>query len=1116
MVKLLTSSTEFYINSTELTYKNDYSTNHDTIPLNMVDTIELTVSGNTNNVEIALDGIYIKEELKNHTNKIQTISSNANYIWTKDSENIALYFSDYDLYIISLENYKVIQQVEYVYNDGRLKIYNNAGLHGYYYCKLKYNSQNQSNTLSNHQYEESQNKKTEAYIDQALSENKKISKLAMFFNDIILPWLWEIVITLFLNILLLLFVIYRLSFIVYHKYKKNLRSEIFPQEHSWFGDNSPTDIYISVKVFVENTYYEHNLLGYFLSAFLEKPSTYAILGNAGEGKTFSTSRLILAILDCFYLDKSQKLERKKFKKLIPVLLSFSQLSKCNSRDDLIEVVYQKISDTAKLKSNIIGKLLYFRYKQKMINTIESYFDSGRFVIFIDGYDEIDSLQERLNSSRLICEFMNCFHNCSFIITSRPQIYEHEKFANISSENTLYLSPLTKEQIHEFVSKWNYPKGKTCSELFQRIINTQQLEEIVTNPLLLTMITHTYSYSNFPDFAGKTQLYKNCCNCLLSEWEKNKFSRKRIKRYDTIESLDIKLELLSNLAFKIYSTGNHSFSERDVLKIWSAHPTEQLYFHGKTKNVLDELINESGILERTNDIVKFRHNSFYEYFVALYFANNSIDAKELYDNILSNSQIIFFYFSMISDESTVTEFISKNLWYNQLVCDILLERKITNNDIVKEAVEKIINDISYINMTEVQTLGYIAKKYSVVALKIKEVLFKSFWLTEEKERVNILIGLMIFCDHKTLSEFFNDSSIFTDLEHLVRYSGESINDFAYTIVKLLNNPVDKLTFIESLARSFRFEAIYNIYKKSEKSTKDLAIAGLLYLTKEPELLNWLANKKFYEYTSKAQKKEITTLEDKYGWDDSKLCTKAMDTLYTLVYLGKKVILDGLQLNVEMIDNKIVFLLCLVISDESGKVYYDLININNIQMKSSIELTYHWNRTKKEKRNKLNNFKDIVDIVTLDRVILCSFIIMIVFMLFIIVSNNIYVFELYNEGWIYKSIETGYSLIPFNTLYLILLGVLFLTAKLFNSLLKKFDYSFATIVSSIAFSLVIFIIYSNLVKDIVFRLLTLLFFVFLSFLEIIKHKNNYPSLKEPQYSKITNFLNNSIMFNDIHIG
>ena len=143
MVKLLTSSTEFYINSTELTYKNDYSTNHDTIPLNMVDTIELTVSGNTNNVEIVLDGIYIKEELKNHTNKIQTISSNVNYIWTKDSENIALYFSDYDLYIISLENYKVIQKVEYVYNDGRLKIYNNAGLHGYYYCKLKYNSQDQ-------------------------------------------------------------------------------------------------------------------------------------------------------------------------------------------------------------------------------------------------------------------------------------------------------------------------------------------------------------------------------------------------------------------------------------------------------------------------------------------------------------------------------------------------------------------------------------------------------------------------------------------------------------------------------------------------------------------------------------------------------------------------------------------------------------------------------------------------------------------------------------------------------------------------------------------------------------------------------------------------------------
>lgn len=66
VVKLLTSSTEFYINPTELTYKNDYSTNHDSILLNMVDTIELTVSGYTNNIEIAVDGIYKGRIKKSH------------------------------------------------------------------------------------------------------------------------------------------------------------------------------------------------------------------------------------------------------------------------------------------------------------------------------------------------------------------------------------------------------------------------------------------------------------------------------------------------------------------------------------------------------------------------------------------------------------------------------------------------------------------------------------------------------------------------------------------------------------------------------------------------------------------------------------------------------------------------------------------------------------------------------------------------------------------------------------------------------------------------------------------------------------------------------------------
>lgn len=1112
----LTKSTSFNFEPTNLRFRSDYSSMYDQFPPNHVKIIKLEIIVHLNNTAIDISGEYIKNQTDSNTKKRIDDYIDSYYIPFANYDNTILCFSERTLYIITANNYESINTFEFIYNDNSLRIYDEFGHCDVYNCTFKYNDEDfySNNSQISNNINDDTNTSTGELKPQTIQESE--SKFISFLKNIIIPWLWEIVCAVLFSILICVIIFSRMSFILYRKYKKNLKTNIFPREHTWFGNNTPTEIYISTKVFIGDTCQEYGLLEYFSSAIMQDVSKYVILGNAGEGKTFSLSRLILALLDCFSIDKNNKNARKKIKKLIPVLLNFSQLSDCKSNDDLINVIYKNISDSVKLKSNIINKIIYFRYKSKMINTIEHYLNLGRFILLIDGYDEIANTEDRLHTSKMLMDFMNEFDKCNFIMTSRTQIYEKEKFLNISPENTLYLSPLTKEQIHKFVSKWNFPNGKSSSDLFQRIVNTKQLEGIITNPLLLTMVTHTYSSSNISTFNSKTELYKSCCNCLLSEWENNKVFFKRIIRYNTIKNPNIKIELLSSLAYELYLSNSPSLEEERVLQIWANHPKENSYFHGQTQNVLDDIINQSSILERTNDSIRFRHKSFYEYFIALYFSQNNYDIKKLYENILSNLNILFFYFSLVPDEKIVTDFILNNSEYKKLICDIILERHIKYNTVIENIVDPIIDKTSFINLTDVQTLGYIAKQYPVVAQKIEDVLLKKLSSTNNKtERINVLIGLLIFCNKELLSSIFDKYISKIDIEYLVEYSGESINDFACLIVQLLEDNDHKINFIESLAKSFRFDAIYNIYNNSSNEIKDFAVIGLLYMGKEPELLNWLYTKKFADSITPNEQNQVNNIKENYGWENDRLSDEALTNLYTLTYLSSQVILNGFRPNMELVENKLAFLLCLLISDSKGELYYELLNIDNLYIKSYVELTYHWNLIKRSKKK--SNFlrKGIIDTVSINRIIIALVLSLILIQMLIIVINCSNLNELSNEGWIFVNINSN-SLFPFNTLYILMIGLFFMVIRSFNELLKKFEYNFFTITASFAFSLITFILFCIVIYNITFRLLTLLSMIMVSILEIIKHKNNYPSLKEPQYSKIINFLNDEYHFNDIHIG
>ncbi|OJU13088.1 MAG: hypothetical protein BGN88_08640 [Clostridiales bacterium 43-6] len=1107
-LKLYTSSSSFQIDYSKLQTRNDYQNRIDIVPQSISKSMVLLRNSNFHGLPFDLSGEYHREEIDPGATEIETENGipmkNINYMWKRNNSNgdtnLTIYFlNNYSCFIIfPSENMK--QTYSFIYDNGKMELrdkYFNVDSYG---CNFKYPNNKGAVVLnqSSGTYKPNNTQKNDAAGEQ------QQNWFHDFLNDAIIPWIWEIFAGGIGFIVVFIFIFNRTSQLLKKRYKHYLKEALFPEEHTWFGNNSPNDIYVSVKVYLNEGLKEFNLLNYFSAAISGKEAAvHAILGNAGEGKTFSISRVALGILNGFgFNKKSEKHIYKKVTNLIPIILNFSEISDSRSDDDIINYIYEKIHKVAKKKR---GRLLTST-KGRVLRVITRYLSLGKFVIFIDGYDEIVNTETRLAFSNILMNFMSEYERCSFIITSRTQIYKEERFANILSQNTLYLSPLSNEQIREFLGKWSFPENKSGTELYQRIVNTVQLESVVKNPLLLTMIAHTYSNSNFSFLESRLNLYQQCCECLLKNWEDKKRMFKRLRRYTTLDNTELKMELLSLTAYHLYQNNSSNIKESKLLELWSDHCSEPVYYHGKSKDVLDDILNQSGLLEKTDDNhLRFRHRSFFEYFIARYMSKLEIDTLRLYNNVQNEQNILFFYLSMIDDELVVTKFMEDNLNYTKLIQDILIERKIKNASVVRKVTIDILKSTNYRDITQLQALGYIAQQYNEVESLIKKNLSDKLSTCESEQiKVNIIVGLMIFCDKDFLYNLLSVHLEEINLNYLVQYSGDMIDDLAKEIIGLIIDEKIKIHFIELLARTYRFEAIYNIYKYGVGTDKDLATIGMLYMSREPALLDWLESKKFYESASEECKKDSRHLQDKYGWIENEFTDSARENLFMLIHLSKNIIKDRLGLNIALIQNQIAFLLSYIISEEEDEVRSELINIKEFEVKSVVEFAYHWGRRKK-KRRLFFHLNGLVNISVLNRIIIYTIIALLFLQLIMYLFEHTKILDLFYIGWeIRFEHMKDISILPFNSFYFVFLFGLFFISGIINIFQRKKDYSTDSILLTIMLSLLFSFIYELVVQNITFRLTTITTILLVCFLEIVKHRNNYPSFKEPQYSKIIKYL------------
>lgn len=321
-----------------------------------------------------------------------------------------------------------------------------------------------------------------------------------------------------------------------------------------------------------------------------------VTATAGAGKTFFAKYVFLALLA-----SEQRL---------PIMVELRNLN--NSDLGIVDYILNE------LKASGVG------ITRDMTTDL---IKSGRFVIVLDGYDElaknkIDEVNEEL---RLIERNIG---SGTMLITSRP-----ESGLDYFSDLQLYeVLSLSKEQAIDLINKLDY--DEKVKKSFLREIKSglyDKNREFLANPLLLTIMLMTYS--DIAEIPNKMHVFYDQAFDVL------------FYRHDASKGL-YRREMYSGLAIDDFKNILSSVAMSGYMREQFAHSnTELLNYIRKAKQITGvkrvspdsfkkDLLQSVCILIEEGHRYVYNHRSFQEYFAALFLCNVKVANKyEVYRRCL---------------------------------------------------------------------------------------------------------------------------------------------------------------------------------------------------------------------------------------------------------------------------------------------------------------------------------------------------------------------------------------------------------------------------------------------------------------------------------------------------
>lgn len=357
------------------------------------------------------------------------------------------------------------------------------------------------------------------------------------------------------------------------------------------------DIYYHLKLKNENKKIETKSINslFFNSNYI------TIIGDAGSGKSTLIKHLFLNSI----FEKSG----------IPILVELRYLNDYNNNFE--NYIYEKIFENKlSLNSDILERLLL----------------NGKFIFFLDGFDELNSaIKPKIISS--LTSFINLYDKNKFILTTRP----YSDIEHLPLFHNYFVQPLdkTKGEIEGFIHKQLQNETELAQKIVKSISNnkSEYIESFLTNPLLLSLYILTFqSDSSIP--SEKSVFYRRVINVLFSEHDsktKLGFPREKLTKLNQQQFE----EILKSFCFISFFESKFSWE--------SDYVNEKLMRIKSNLNVADfdnndfikDLKLSLALWVDDNGIMSFAHRSLQEYFAALSIKHlNSLQNKRIYEKIIS--------------------------------------------------------------------------------------------------------------------------------------------------------------------------------------------------------------------------------------------------------------------------------------------------------------------------------------------------------------------------------------------------------------------------------------------------------------------------------------------------
>ena len=310
-----------------------------------------------------------------------------------------------------------------------------------------------------------------------------------------------------------------------------------------------------------------------------------ILGKPGAGKTTFLKHLaIQSIRDKFQRD------------LVPFFVTLKEFAEIETKEQLLAYLKNYIKESSK-------------------DNLERVLENGKALILLDGLDEVLEADTK-KVIREIESLTNKYPDNQYLMTCRiaAKEYTFVRFTEVE------IADFDDEQIKTFAENWFKDKPIKPETFLERLETEQPIKELVSNPLLLTLLC--ISFEELGDFpANRKELYEEGIDALLKKWD----AKRGIQRDKVYKPLSIakKEDLLSKIAWETFSVGDYFFKQDKAERLISEYirnlPGANLddeALQGDSEIVLKNIEAQHGLLvARAKHIYSFSHLTFQEYFTA---------------------------------------------------------------------------------------------------------------------------------------------------------------------------------------------------------------------------------------------------------------------------------------------------------------------------------------------------------------------------------------------------------------------------------------------------------------------------------------------------------------------